>query len=316
MNGYNAVPQNGEVRDYVRNGLDAQATAKLSQCWELMSRFRTDRKVWFSLHTALELCRIERPQRSTLPNSSFYVTVRKGKQRSTFADVSFHIWDQPFRVHTFPNGVSCMHPIDVWVQFAQYLNVDELIVLLEAISRRCSYPIDAFTNRLPAFRRIVGRKRCEAALHIAQSSDSVQETRARLALLRFGLSAPTILHVIVDPVNNARYTVDMAYPQGKVAIEYDGDHHRRFRAQYVRDQQKRRRLRQMGWTVIEVFADDLLTETVQRDFAQQVADALKTPLPGRPQLAYRALTDPKLAIHARKGEYARATRARGNARGR
>ncbi|PST46048.1 hypothetical protein COO72_12555, partial [Bifidobacterium callitrichos] len=78
MNGYNAVPQNGEVRDYVRNGLDAQATAKLSQCWELMSRFRTDRKVWFSLHTALELCRIERPQRSTLPNSSFYVTVKKG----------------------------------------------------------------------------------------------------------------------------------------------------------------------------------------------------------------------------------------------
>ncbi|KAA8819716.1 hypothetical protein CSQ85_03100 [Bifidobacterium rousetti] len=313
MNGYNAVPQNGEVRDYVRNGLEAQATAKLAQCWEIMSRFRTDRKVWFSLHTALELCRIERPRYSTLPNSSFYVTVRSGNQRSTFPDVSFHIWNQPFKVLTFPNGVSCMHPIDVWIQFAQYLNVDELIVLLEAIIRRGRYPIDAFANRLTAFHRIVGRQRCEAALRIAQSSDSVQETRARLALLRFGLSAPTILHVIIDPSNSARYTVDMAYPRGKVAIEYDGDHHRRFRAQYVRDQQKRRRLRQMGWTVIEVFADDLMTDTAQRDFAQQVADALKTPLPGRPQLVYRSLADPKLAIHARKGEYAR-MQARENAR--
>ena len=73
----------------------------------------------------------------------------------------------------------------------------------------------------------------------------------------FGLPIPQTQYGITDSENGYTYTVDMAYPQYKVAIEYDGDHHRRFRKQYVRDQQKRRRLRQLGWTVIEVFADDL-----------------------------------------------------------
>lgn len=165
--------------------------------------------------------------------------------------------------------------MDAWIQFAQYLNLTELVVLAEALIRRYGYAIEQFTQRLTAFHRVIGRARCEAALKLVKPSDSVQETRTRLALMLFGLPIPQTQYGITDSENGYTYTVDMAYPQYKVAIEYDGDHHRRFRKQYVRDQQKRRRLRQLGWTVIEVFADDLWNTAKQRAFAQEVATAMQ-----------------------------------------
>lgn len=138
------------------------------------------------------------------------------------------------------------------------------------------------------------------------------KTRTRLALMLFGLPIPQTQYGITDSENGYTYTVDMAYPQCKVAIEYDGDHHRRFRKQYVRDQQKRRRLRQLGWTVIEVFADDLWNTAKQRAFAQEVATAMQIPLPGRPQPSCRVLIDGSLTINARKGEYRRRKQAKHN----
>ena len=167
-------------------------------------------------------------------------------------------------------------------------------------------------QRLTAFHRVIGRARCEAALKLVKPSDSVQETRTRLALMLFGLPIPQTQYGITDSENGYTYTVDMAYPQYKVAIEYDGDHHRRFRKQYVRDQQKRRRLRQLGWTVIEVFADDLWNTAKQRAFAQEVATAMQIPLPGRPQPSCRVLIDGSLTINARKGEYRRRKQAKHN----
>ena len=193
--------------------------------------------------------------------------------------------------------------MDAWIQFAQYLNLTELVVLAEALIRRYGYAIEQFTQRLTAFHRVIGRARCEAALKLVKPSDSVQETRTRLALMLFGLPIPQTQYGITDSENGYTYTVDMAYPQYKVAIEYDGDHHRRFRKQYVRDQQKRRRLRQLGWTVIEVFADA---------FAQEVATAMQIPLPGRPQPSCRVLIDGSLTINARKGEYRRRKQAKHN----
>ena len=191
--------------------------------------------------------------------------------------------------------------MDAWIQFAQYLNLTELVVLAEALIRRYGYAIEQFTQRLTAFHRVIGRARCEAALKLVKPSDSVQETRTRLALMLFGLPIPQTQYGITDSENGYTYTVDMAYPQYKVAIEYDGDHHRRFRKQYVRDQQKRRRLRQLGWTVIEVFADDLWNTAKQRAFAQEVATAMQIPLPGRPQPSCRVLIDGSLPSMRAKG---------------
>jgi hypothetical protein len=51
--------------------------------------------------------------------------------------------------------------------------------------------------------------------------------------------------------------IDLAYPKLKVAIEYDGDHHRD-RATFRRDVARLNALRAAGWTVLRFTADDVL----------------------------------------------------------
>ena len=54
-----------------------------------------------------------------------------------------------------------------------------------------------------------------------------------------------------------------------MAVEYDGDHHRANRRQYVKDQRRLRKLKALGWIIIRVIAED-----AAQDVVQQVRDAL------------------------------------------
>lgn len=202
MNGYSEVPHNGEINNYLRKDLDAKATAKNTACWNLLGKVRTKRTLCFSLYTALELCGVELPRHSTLPQKDFYVTVRSKGTRSSLDNVDYRIWNAKFNSIAFSNGVTCMHPMDAWIQFAQYLNLTELVVLAEALIRRYGYAIEQFTQRLTAFHRVIGRARCEAALKLVKPSDSVQETRTRLALMLFGLPIPQTQYGITDSEND------------------------------------------------------------------------------------------------------------------
>jgi very-short-patch-repair endonuclease len=49
-----------------------------------------------------------------------------------------------------------------------------------------------------------------------------------------------------------------------VAVEYDGDHHRSDRGQYVRDQRRLRKLTELGWIIIRVISEDRPDDVVVR----------------------------------------------------
>jgi very-short-patch-repair endonuclease len=48
----------------------------------------------------------------------------------------------------------------------------------------------------------------------------------------------------------------MGWEEFKVAVEYDGDHHRKDRRQYVKDIRRIRMLEEMGWIIIRVIAEE------------------------------------------------------------
>ena len=58
--------------------------------------------------------------------------------------------------------------------------------------------------------------------------------------------------------------LDLGWEKYKVAVEYDGDHHRTNRRQYVRDQRRLRKLEAMGWIIIRVIAEDRPEDVVRR----------------------------------------------------
>ncbi|MEU7571300.1 DUF559 domain-containing protein [Micromonospora sp. NPDC049240] len=87
-------------------------------------------------------------------------------------------------------------------------------------------------------------------------SESPMETRLRLLLLDAGLGPLTAQHE-VRAGGHFLARVDLAWPALRLAVEYDGDHHRQ-RAQFRQDVARLNALRAAGWIVLRFTADDVL----------------------------------------------------------
>jgi very-short-patch-repair endonuclease len=87
-------------------------------------------------------------------------------------------------------------------------------------------------------------------------AESPMESEARLVMLDGGLPEPQLQYEIVD--RDARlWRVDFAWPDRRVAVEYDGfDWHSSPEA-LRKDRQKRAALEEIGWRVISIVSDDV-----------------------------------------------------------
>lgn len=86
-------------------------------------------------------------------------------------------------------------------------------------------------------------------------AESPQETRLRLVLRSAGLPAPVAQFRVFDP-DGFVARVDFAYPELRIAIEYDGAWHGE-RGQFARDRRRLTRLAAAGWRVLFVTATEL-----------------------------------------------------------
>ncbi len=84
---------------------------------------------------------------------------------------------------------------------------------------------------------------------------SPRESAIRLLLHDNGFPRPETQIPAVDGARPVAF-LDLGWPEYGVAVEYDGDHHRKDRRQYVKDIARLRMLEAMGWIVIRVIAED------------------------------------------------------------
>ena len=78
------------------------------------------------------------------------------------------------------------------------------------------------------------------------------ETWCRLTIVDAGMPEPVLDHDVYDDSGRFVGCVDLAYPELRIAIEYEGDHHRLDTRQWNRDIAKHDRLAELGWRVIRV----------------------------------------------------------------
>jgi very-short-patch-repair endonuclease len=115
-----------------------------------------------------------------------------------------------------------------------------------------------------------GTRQMPRVLELAvPGAESPMETRLRLLLVLAGLPVPAVQHRVSD------YRLDLAYPEARLGIEYDGDHHRE-RGQFQHDVARLNRLRLLGWTVLRFTAGDVLRNP--RRVVEQVRRALRPDL--------------------------------------
>lgn len=109
-----------------------------------------------------------------------------------------------------------------------------------------------------------GLRQLEQVLALADSgAQSPKESWLRLLLIRAGLPSPQTQIPVHGPEGFVAY-LDLGWPDALVAVEYDGDHHRTDRSQYVKDIRRRELLERLGWIVITVVAGDRPADIVRR----------------------------------------------------
>lgn len=168
-----------------------------------------------------------------------------------------HVGEVGADVRALPCGVRMTSGARTWADLAGLLALDDLVVLGDALLSggwSTLAGLSAMAQR-PGRR---GTRRLREALPLVEPrTDSRMETRLRLLVVRSGLPRPVAgRDVVVDGDWLAR--PDLSYPQLRIAIEYDGDHHRVDRRQWQRDIARRRLLEDAGWLLIVVTADDVL----------------------------------------------------------
>lgn len=88
-------------------------------------------------------------------------------------------------------------------------------------------------------------------------------------MIQAGLPRPQTQIPVHDQWGKAIAYLDMGWEELKVAVEYDGDHHRTDRSQYSYDVRRSEMLARRGWIVIRVTAED-----TAEDILRRVGDAL------------------------------------------
>lgn len=157
-------------------------------------------------------------------------------------------------------GMPVSSPATTWVDCGSVLGLDDLVVLGDAIvsSRACGTTLDDLGAELVDRGSCRGARRLRAALELVRiGAESAQETRCRLAIVRAGLPEPELQVPVFDEEGRFVARVDMAYPERRVAIEYEGDHHRTDPEQWAIDIRRHRALARLGWTVLRWTRSDV-----------------------------------------------------------
>ncbi|TQL47229.1 uncharacterized protein DUF559 [Homoserinimonas aerilata] len=164
------------------------------------------------------------------------------------------------------DGIPVTSAVDTWCELSTILDVDDLIAigdfLITGDEPYSGIPPLVTVGELEAAvlaragRRGI-RRLIEAFEQVCYGAMSRMETLTRLLLERGGLPRPALNHRIFGPHGALIAMVDLAYVEQKIAVEYQGEHHRekeRFRLDITR----RERIEDEGWTVVFVSADDIL----------------------------------------------------------
>ncbi|MCX6396290.1 MAG: type IV toxin-antitoxin system AbiEi family antitoxin domain-containing protein [Propionibacteriales bacterium] len=104
-------------------------------------------------------------------------------------------------------------------------------------------------------------------------AESVRESWTRLAIIEHGLPAP-VPQYEVEVGGRVVFRLDHAYPSSRVAVEYDGYDFHHTDEQLESDAERRRWLRDNGWTVIVVRRGDFSGSQLDR-WLSDLGEALR-----------------------------------------
>ncbi|WP_299954205.1 DUF559 domain-containing protein [uncultured Modestobacter sp.] len=208
-----------------------------------------------SHHSAAALWRIEIPLQQA--DQPVHLTVPVGSRARNRRDRRLHRTPMPPEDVERRWGMPVTAPARTWRDLGAVLEAPALLAVTDQLLDCLCRPEDLqrALARIPTGR---GALRCRRALTITDPrAGSPMESVLRWLLHDAGLPRPTLQHRVSDDRGRQIGFGDIAWPDRKVLVEFDGDVHRDRRV-FVADLRRQNRLVLEGWTVLRFSSADVL----------------------------------------------------------
>jgi hypothetical protein len=160
-------------------------------------------------------------------------------------------------------------PVRTAFDCARWLALREAVVVADALAHAGLMTADSFRAYVRTHRRLRGVRQADwVARLIEPLSESPMESRLRVLLISSGFDNPIAQYVVTDRASNFVARADLAYPDQRLIVEYDGAQHWEQRRA---DDRRRDAMRALGWTVLVASREDFYEQPM--DFLDKVRRA-------------------------------------------
>ena len=162
-------------------------------------------------------------------------------------------------------GMRVTTPARTALDLARRYPVDAGVVAIDALTRATRLRVRAIESAAHQYPGRRGLKRALMTLDLVDpGAESPPETRLRLLIVRAGIQRPQTQIPVYDQYGALIGVVDMGWRELKIAVEYEGDHHRTSRRVFHKDIGRIDALIEQGWIVIRVTSVDTKGGIIRR----------------------------------------------------
>jgi very-short-patch-repair endonuclease len=163
------------------------------------------------------------------------------------------------------SGVPTTTPARTAFDIACRNSVGNAVAAVDALARATLFNVadaQVLANRYKGHRNV--RRARRALTLIDAGAESPRETWLRLLLIDAGYPRPQTQIPVYGEYGELVALLDLGWEDVKIALEYEGDHHRTDRRQFHRDIARYEALPDLGWITVRVTAEDMAGGILRR----------------------------------------------------
>jgi len=157
------------------------------------------------------------------------------------------------------NGLPVTTGVRTAADLARYRPRTEAVVALDALTHAGHCQLSDLAALVPTLRGRRGVRQLVAVLSLADArSESPMETRTRILIVDAGLPTPEVQYEVLDQWGRVIARLDLAYPDCRLGLEYDGLVAHTGLSAFDRDRERQNELIAAGWRLLRFVARDVL----------------------------------------------------------
>jgi hypothetical protein len=154
-------------------------------------------------------------------------------------------------------GIASTMPARTALDLACRCPVGKAVAAIDALARPTDLKAIDVEILAQRYRGRRGIRRARVALSLVDpGAESPRETWLRLLLIHAGFPPPQTQIPVYDGYGALVAVLDMGWEDLKLAVEYEGDHHRTDRRQFNRDIRRAEAVADLGWIDVRITAED------------------------------------------------------------